>query len=96
MPKNAQGLHRSTEFMKAHPEAAPKVHHFRVTPHSKGMKVTHHASLSGPAFATHHFTKEEGPELADHLMEHSGAALSSEGGGEHYADEREEREEEEA
>lgn len=92
--KNSHGLVRSPEFMKAHPEAAPKVHHLRVTPHLKGVKVTHHTSLSGPAFATHHFSKEEGPELADHIMEHTGGALSSEGGGEDYADEHQEREEE--
>lgn len=94
MPKNAQGLLRSKEFMKAHPAAEPEVHHLRVTPHAGGVKVTHHASANGPAFATHHFSKEEGPELADHIMQHAGAAMGSEGGEEDYPDEHQEREEE--
>lgn len=91
MPKNAQGLLRSKEFMKSHPEKAPKLHHMRVTPHEKGVKVTHHATPTAPAFATHHFSYDEHKELADHLMEHAGAPLGSEGGGEHYEDEGDER-----
>lgn len=86
--KNMNGLHRSPEFMKAHPEQAPKLHHMRVhMADEKGeVKVTHHAGPAMAPMATHSF---KGEELADHVMEHSGAALDSEGGGEHYADEGE-------
>jgi hypothetical protein len=92
MPKNAMGLHRSKEFMKANPEKSPEVHHLRVIPSADGVKVTHHASPSAPAFASHSFGKDEGPELANHIMEHSGMPMDSEAGGEHYADEGEEAE----
>jgi hypothetical protein len=85
--KNAMGLQRSKEFMKSNPEKAPQLHHLRVTPHEGGVKVTHHASPTAPPFATHQFGHGEGAELADHLMEHTGMSLDSEGGGEHYPDE---------
>lgn len=93
MPKNAMGLHRSKEFMKANPAAAPKLHHLRVTPMEHGgANVTHHASPSGPAYATHVFDEKQGEEMANHVMEHGGKLMDSEGGGDHYADEGEETE----
>lgn len=87
--KNHMGLHRSPEFLKAHPEQAPKLHHMRVhMPNEDGeVKVTHHAGPAMAAMATHHL---KGEELAEHVMEHTGQAYDSEGGGEHYADEGEE------
>lgn len=91
MPKNAMGLHRSKEFMKANPGARPKVQHLRITPGEHGgAKITHHASPSGPAFATHAFDEKQGEEMANHVLEHSGMPYDSEGGGDHYADEGQE------
>jgi hypothetical protein len=89
MPRNVMGQVRTKEFMKANPAHAPEVHHLRVTPTEDGVRITHHASPTSPAFATHSFGKEEGDEMVKHLMEHSGMAEDSEGGGEHYADENE-------
>lgn len=66
----------------------PELHHIRVhMANEQGeVKVTHHAGPNTAPMATHTF---KGEELAEHIMEHSGAAYSSEGGGEHYADEKE-------
>jgi hypothetical protein len=74
--------------MKANPSAAPELHHMRVhMANEKGeVKVTHHAGPAQAAFATHHVP---GEELGEHVMEHAGVAMGSEGGGEHYADEGE-------
>jgi hypothetical protein len=90
--KNKNGLHRSPEFLKAHPEqkaGEPKLDHMRVhmADENGEVKVTHHAGPNTAPMATHHV---KGEELAEHVMEHSGAAYGSEGGGEHYADEGEE------
>ena len=93
--KNKHGMVRSKEFMKANAGKAAgegehgALHHMRVHPaNEKGeVKVTHHAGPETAPMATHHF---KGEELADHIMEHAGAAYDSEGGGEHYADEGEE------
>jgi hypothetical protein len=89
MPKNAMGLHRSEEFMKANPEKAPKLHHMRITPTESGARVTHHAGPTAPSFASHTFGKDEGDELASHIMEHAGN-FDSEGAGEDYGDKNEE------
>jgi len=86
--KNKMGLIRSSEHMRAHPEAAPELHHMRVhMANEKGeVKVTHHSGPNTAPMATHHL---KGDELGEHIMEHSGAGYDSEGGGEHYADEGE-------
>ena len=86
MPRNNRGLIRSSEHMKANPGAAPALHHMRVhmADSDGAVKVTHHAS---PAAAPHAEHNLKGDELANHIMEHSGAEYGSEGGGEHYSDE---------
>lgn len=95
--RNAKGLLRSKEFMKNHAEQAPEkasgLHHLRVYPASvEGhVKVTHHAGADAKAHASHEFGPEQHDELAAHLMEHAGMPYDSEGGGEHYADEGDER-----
>lgn len=93
--RNSKGLLRSKEFMKANPKQAPTVHHLRVhhaSLHPEGhVKVTHHASADAKAHATHHFEPGDHDELSAHIMEHSGMPYDSEGGGEHYGDEAEER-----
>jgi len=67
------------------------LHHMRVHPaDAKGVvKVTHHASAEAPSHAEHTFDEHKGEELVNHLMAHAGMAYGSEGGGEHYADEKE-------
>ena len=75
--KNATGLSRSKEFLKANPGQAPKVHHLRLTPHAEGVKVTHHASAEAPPHATHQFGMDEGPELAEHIGKHTGVDMEN-------------------
>ncbi len=75
--KNAAGLSRSKEFLKAHAEQQPKIHHLRLHPHAEGVKVTHHASAEAEPHATHNFSKSEGPELAEHIGKHTGIDMEN-------------------
>ena len=69
-----------------------ELHHMRVHPaDAKGVvKVTHHAGAEAASHAEHTFDEHEGEELVNHLMAHAGVPYDSEGGGEHYSDEKEE------
>jgi len=81
-----------TPAEKKSEEKSTELHHMRVHPADEHgtVKVTHHAGPVAAPHATHAFEEKEGEELVNHLMEHSGMAYGSEGGGEHYADEKEE------
>ena len=70
--RNAAGVVRSGEFLKAHPEQAPKLHHMRIMPHADGVRVTHHSSADGKLMADHHFSHGDGAGLLAHLQEHVG------------------------
>jgi hypothetical protein len=87
--RNKHGMLRSKAMMAAHPEQAPGLHHMRIHPaDGEGkIKVTHHAGPDAKAHATHSFDAKNADPLVEHMMEHSGAAYNSEGGGDHFGDE---------
>lgn len=70
--RNAGGLSRSAEYLKANPGQAPKVHHIRIMPHEDGVRVTHHGSADGKSFADHHFSHGDGASLLAHISQHTG------------------------
>lgn len=70
--KNASGLARSSEFLKANPEQAPKVHHLRIIPHADGVRVTHHAGAGAASHADHHFDHGDSEGLMSHIAQHTG------------------------
>ncbi len=66
-----------------------ELHHLRIYPADKDgvVEVTHHLGEQEPATETHAFEEKDGEKLVNHILEHTGMAYGSEGGGEHYADE---------
>lgn len=90
--KAAETSHEKKEPPAEKKSEEKELHHMRVyLADAKGVvKVTHHAGPVAAPHATHAFEEHEGEELANHILEHSGMPLGSEGGGEHYADEGEE------
>ena len=71
---------RSSEFKRSKGAAASKplpLHHLRVIPHEDGVTVTHHASMTAPAHATHEFGHGDGEKFMDHMDEHAGMAMGA-------------------
>jgi hypothetical protein len=65
--KNRHGMKRSAEYMKAHPQDAPDLHHMRIHKHEDGVRVTHHSHATAAPHAEHHMSHHELPE---HVAEH--------------------------
>lgn len=87
----ADTSHEKNETPAEKKSETKELHHMRVYPaDAKGVvKVTHHLGAVAAPHETHAFDEHEGEELVNHLMAHTGMPYGSEGGGEHYADEKE-------